>query len=144
MVKNMIRLMIVLGTVASATLLTRHALRKYLPVTLFSTIIQLSEIFYYAIYKKWQVKGKPGALICDALILVTGPYFMATLLSFQYAKGKFIRYFLINVLLGFVYAFPILQMLKSLKIFKLRLTSIRIFFLTVLNSILNYWYFNAT
>jgi len=138
MTKNVIRVVIVLCTIWAAFTVTKKSFIKYLPVTLFSTVVTCAEVFYFSVHKKWQVKGGPSALICDALILVLGPYFFGTLLSFQYSNGKLLKYSLINIFADYIYSFPLVKIFEKLKFFKLNVTSKQFFTLIVFNAFLNF------
>ncbi|MTW86113.1 hypothetical protein F3157_10640 [Virgibacillus dakarensis] len=138
MLKNFIRIVIVLCTIGSACLLSKRSFVKYLPVTLFSSASVLAEILYFTVHKLWKVKGGPGSLICNTSILVLGPYFFGTLLSFQLSKGKLLKYALINIIADFIYAFPLIKLFKKLDFFKLKVNSIQFYVLIVTNAFLNF------
>ncbi|WP_240377068.1 hypothetical protein [Bacillus piscicola] len=97
MIKNTIRVLIVLGTIVSALLLPKKAYKTFLPVTLFSTACQLAEILYFSLHKLWKVKGGPGVLMCNASILVVGPYFFSNLWAFHLTRESLSNTFMATV-----------------------------------------------
>src|SRR5699024_6151741 len=138
MIKNIIRGFIVLCAIGAACSLPKKAYKQYLPVTLFSTACQLVEILYFTLHKLWKVKGGPKSAMCHASILVVGPYFFSNLWAFHLSKGKFVRYFFINLIADLIYAFPVVNLFSKLNFFKLKVSSKQFFSLIFTNALLNY------
>ncbi|MBP2239511.1 hypothetical protein J2Z40_000064 [Cytobacillus eiseniae] len=111
---------------------------KYLPVTLFSSMTLLGEIFFFTTYKLWSVKGKQKEMMHMALLLVFGPYLVLNIWSFYLSKGKFLSYALINVVADFIYAFPVISFFKKINLFKIKVKSHYFFLLVFCDSLLNY------
>ncbi|WP_010677340.1 hypothetical protein [Bacillus timonensis] len=138
MIKNSIRVFIVLCSIVAAVLLPKKSYIKYLPVTLFSTSVLLFEIFYFTVHKLWKVKGGVGAMVCDTCILILGPYFFANYWVFSLSKGKLIPYTLINLVADWIYAFPLVSLLRKLHFFKLKVSSASFFTLIFSNALMNF------
>ena len=138
MLKNSIRIFIVLCSIIAAVFLPKKSYIKYLPVTLFSSCVLLLEIFYFTVHKLWKVKGGASAMVCDVLILILGPYLFANYWVFHLSKGKFFLYSFINILADLIYAFPINTLFRKLKFFKIKVSSSMFFTLIVTNAFLNY------
>lgn len=138
MLKNGIRLFIVFCSVAAAVLLPKKSYIKYLPVSLFSSSILMFEIFYFTVHKLWKVKGSVGAMVCDTCILILGPYLFANYWVFSLSKGKFLPYTLINLVADWIYAYPIVSLLRQLKFFKLKISSAKFFTLIFSNALMNF------
>lgn len=111
---------------------------KYLPVSLFSTMNVIGEIFFFSTHKLWKVKGGPKQLTNTAALLVFGPYLVLNLWMFYLSKGKFIVYCLLNLVGDLLYAFPIVAILKKLNVFNIKVKSINFFLLIFINALLNF------
>ncbi len=138
MLKNGIRVFIVLCSVVAAVLLPKKSYIKYLPVTLFSSSVLLFEIFYFSVHKLWKVKGSVEAMVCDTCILILGPYLFATYWVFNISKGKFLPYTLINLVADWIYAFPIVSLLRKLHFFKLKISSAKFFTMIFSDAMMNF------
>ncbi|MEH7224082.1 hypothetical protein V7112_09760 [Bacillus sp. JJ1566] len=138
MIKNSIRVFIVLCSVAAAVLLPKKSYIKYLPVTLFSSCVVMFEIFYFTVHKLWKVKGGVGALVCDTCILMLGPYLFANYWVFHLSKGKFLPYTIINLVADWIYAYPVVSLLRKLQFFKLKVSSATFFTLIFSNALMNF------
>ncbi|MCM3568039.1 hypothetical protein [Neobacillus mesonae] len=138
MLKNSIRVFIVLCSIIAAVLLPKKSYIKFLPVTLFSSTVLLLEIFYFTVHKLWKVKGGASAMVCDTLILIMGPYFFANFWVFHLSKGKYFLYSFINIIADLIYAFPIITLFRKLKFFKIKISSTKFFSLIITNAFLNY------
>ena len=75
MLKNLIRIFLTASSILAAWYLPKKSFVKYLPVTLFSSSILLSEMFYLTIHKLWKAKGGAGVMTCNTSVLIVGPYF---------------------------------------------------------------------
>ncbi|MDQ0229154.1 hypothetical protein J2S19_000404 [Metabacillus malikii] len=111
---------------------------KYLPVTLFSTVVVMCEIFYFSIHKLWKVKGGKKSLTQTTFLLLFGPYIVLTVWSFYLSKGKFLLYILINFVGDIIYAFPIVALFKKLNVFNIKVKSIYFFLLLITDALLNF------
>ncbi|MEW9677350.1 hypothetical protein ABRT01_14380 [Lentibacillus sp. L22] len=138
MIKNSIRIFIVISAIGSIIFLPKKSFLKYLPVSLFSSVITLSEILYFTIHKLWKVKGSPSVMMCNAAVLVVGPYFLASLWVFHLSKGKFLKYFLINGIADFIFAFPLVVLFRKLNFFKLKVSSFQFFKMIFMDAIVIY------
>lgn len=137
MIKNSIRIFIVLCSVVFAVLLPKKSYITYLPVTLFSSSVLMFEIFYFTVHKLWKVKGSVGAMVCDVCILILGPYLFANFWVFNLSKGKVLPYTLINLVVDWIYAFPLVTLLRKLQFFKLKISSAKFFTLIFSNALMN-------
>ncbi|WP_335366617.1 hypothetical protein [Bacillus sp. JJ1521] len=138
MLKNGIRIFIVLCSVVAAVLLPKKSYIKYLPVALFSSSIIMFEIFYFTVHKLWKVKGSVGAMVCDVCILILGPYLFATYWVFNLSKGKFLPYTIINLVADWIYAYPVVSLLRKLQFFKLKISSAKFFMLIFSDALMNF------
>lgn len=111
---------------------------KYLPVTLFSSLTVMYEIFYFTTNKLWSVKGGPKSLTYTAFLLLFGPYPIINIWFFYLSKGKFLKYALINFIADLIYAFPIIALFKKLNVFHIKVKSINFFLLIFTDALLNF------
>ena len=111
---------------------------KYLPVSLFSSMTLIFQIFYFTVHKFWEVKGGQKNMIHTAFLLIFGPYLILNIWFFHLSKGKFLLYSLINIVADFIYAFPILALFKKINVFKIKIKSGYFFMLILADAFLNY------
>lgn len=111
---------------------------KYLPVTLFSSMILLGEIFLFSAYKLWKVKGKQKEMLHTALLLTFGPYLVLNIWFFYLSKGKFLLYALINFVADLIYAFPVISLFRKTNFFKINVKSYYFFLIILGDAIINY------
>ena len=111
---------------------------KYLPVTLFSSMTLLGEIFLFTAYKLWKVKGNQKQMLHIALFLVFGPYLVLNIWFFYLSKGKFFLYSLINIVADLIYAFPVINLFRKIKYFNIKVKSRNFFLLILGDAFLNY------
>ncbi|HJV44964.1 MAG TPA: hypothetical protein VJ824_04470 [Bacillota bacterium] len=137
-IRNLIRIILTLGSLLVAWKLPKKSFVKYLPVTLFSTSFLLAQIYYLTVHKLWKAKGGISVMVCNTFVLIVGPFFFANLLVFHFAKGKFLLYSLINIIADFIYAFPIMALFRKLGFFKLKLSSPVFYSIIVSNAFVNY------
>lgn len=138
MTRNLIRIVLTLGSILVAWKIPKKSFVKYLPVTLFSTSTLLAEIYYLTVHKLWKAKGGIAVMVCNTFVLIVGPFFFANLLVFHFAKGKFLLYSLINIVADFIYAFPIMAIFKKLEFFKVKISPKALYAIIVTNAFLNY------
>ncbi|WP_066067075.1 hypothetical protein [Neobacillus soli] len=111
---------------------------KYLPVTLFSSMILMCEIFFFTTHKWWKVKGGQKNMTHTAFLLLFGPYIVLNIWVFYLSKGKFLLYALINIVGDLIYAFPVIALFKKLNIFTIKVKSSYFFLLVLADAFLNY------
>lgn len=111
---------------------------KYLPVSLFSSLTVMCEIFYFTTHKLWAVKGGQKNQTHTAFLLLFGPYTVMTIWFFYLSKGKFLLYAFINLVADLIYAFPIIALLKKFDVYKIKVKSINFFLLIFADALLNF------
>jgi len=138
MAQNVIRVIFVVMPLLSAFFIPKRSFVKYLPVTFFSTLTVLAEIFYFIEHGLMKVGGGKKRLTSTAFLFAFGPYFFTNLWVFHLAKGKAFRYTMINLIADFFYAFPIIHLFRKVNFLKLKVSSIQFFALITTNAVLNY------
>jgi hypothetical protein len=111
---------------------------KYLPVTLFSLLTVMCEIFYFTTHKLWKVKGGQKNMTHTAYLLLFGPYLVMNIWVFYLSKGKFLLYALINIVADLIYAFPVIAIFNKLDVFKIKVICINFFLLILSDAFLNF------
>ncbi|MEH7382084.1 hypothetical protein V7138_16610 [Bacillus sp. JJ1533] len=141
MMKNSLRVLIVLCSVVAAVFLPKKSYITYLPVALFSTSVLLFEIFYFTVHKLWTVKGSVREMVCDALIFILGPYLFANFWVFNLTRGKFVPYTIINLVSDLIFAYPVITLLEKLNYFKIKISSAKLFTLIFSTSLTNFIFY---
>ncbi|MBD8070801.1 hypothetical protein [Bacillus sp. PS06] len=111
---------------------------KYLPVSLFSSMLLMCEIFYFTTHKLWKVPGGQKNMTHTAYLLLFGPYIIMSVWVFHLSRGKFSLYALINLIADLIYAYPIKALLKKFNLFHLKVKSIHFFLLIFADAMLNF------
>ncbi len=113
---NLVRVGLLAISWLSLIFLPKRSFRKYLPVAnLAVSLILLTSLFSLP-FKLWIVeKGGIKEKIFTDLSIILGPFFSGTLWIFHLTYGRFGPYFLLNMLMNFLLAFPICTLLQKLK-----------------------------
>jgi hypothetical protein len=103
----------------SLPFLGKRTIKRYLPATIFiCAIVKLEN--YIALRRRWwwfytQVHPK----IKGDTPFIVGPFLFSTIWTMKWTYGKFFLYILANGILHFVFAYPVLTMLKRFGIVSL-------------------------
>lgn len=119
MVPALIRLGMVLISGGSLIFLPKKSFYKYLPVTIFTSVLVLIVCALSIPYKFWVVKGNKTTKVLNDLAYVFGSFFAVTLWIFHFTFGKFKQFVGINLLMDFLLAYPINYVFQKLKVYKL-------------------------
>ena len=136
---NLFRIGLILISWTTVIFLPKKIFFKYLPVTLFSSIIILIEYLLGGPRNWWEVKGGIKAVANNGLIFTFGPYFVGNLWIFHLTYGKFWLYTIVNLLADFLLAYPLNTFFEKINLYKLkRIGPIHLFFLSLVYSFANY------
>ncbi|GAA0319079.1 hypothetical protein GCM10008967_07000 [Bacillus carboniphilus] len=119
MIPTLIRIGLVLVSGASLFFLPKKSFYKYLPVTIFTTLLCLGVCALSIPYKFWIVKGNKTTTIFTDLCYVFGSFFAGTLWIFHLTFEKFKRYVALNFIMNMLLAFPLNYVFEKLKVYKL-------------------------
>ena len=86
---NLFRIGLILISWTTVIFLPKKIFFKYLPVTLFSSIIILIEYLLGGPCNWWKAKGGIKAVANNGLTFTFGPYFVGNLWIFHLTYGKF-------------------------------------------------------
>ncbi|MFH5779086.1 hypothetical protein [Heyndrickxia oleronia] len=98
---------------STAFFIPKKSLKKYLPVTIFSTLITVTVSFIGHHYNFWGLRGSSRKRMWNLLSIIA--YFsIGCLWIFHLTFGKLKLYLLINLLNNFVYAYLVIPLFEKL------------------------------
>ncbi|MCQ6281919.1 hypothetical protein [Bacillus sp. EB600] len=116
---TLIRLGLLVSSFLTMFFIPKEAIKKYFPVATFSSILVIVLSLFNISFKWWKVEGRLPNKIFNDLSFILGPYFCGTIWIFHLTFGKFIKYFLTNLVMDALLSFPAVTLFRKLKIFKL-------------------------
>jgi len=140
MVKNLIRVCLVLLSVGVAFKVKKGSFLRYLPVGLFSVVLSLLRFVYLDKREKMSFAGGARESLCTMFITVLGPHFWFTLLTFDKSKGNLMVYSLLTMISCSIYTFVVVRMLTKLRFVKYQVNLNTLFGITLLQAYLNYFF----
>ncbi len=125
---------------ATVYFMPKKSVKRYIPVTIFSTLITVTISFIGHHYDFWAVKGSSKKRMWNLLSILV--YFsIGCLWIFHLTFGKFKLYLLINLLNNLVYAVGIIPILEKLNFIKyVKFTRIHHVIVAMLYAIVIYGY----
>ncbi|MEH7236773.1 hypothetical protein [Bacillus sp. JJ1562] len=134
-----IRIGMILVSWTTVLFLPKKSFFKFLPVTLFSTTVLLTEYLLGIPHKWWKAKGGIKTIANNGLTFIFGPYFIGNMWIFHLTYKKFWLYSLINLVLDYILAFPLNAYFEKINLYKLKkIRPIHLFLLSLTYSFLNY------
>lgn len=119
--------------------LPKKSFFKYLPVTLFSSIIILTEYLLGAPRNWWKAKGGIKTIANNGLAFAFGPYFIGSLWIFRLTYGRFWLYTLLNLILDWILAYPLNTFFEKINLYKLKkIKPVHLFLFSLGYSFVNY------
>jgi hypothetical protein len=123
----------------SILFLPGRSFKKYVPVTLFSAVVLITETFLSERLGWWKVKGGRKYRWIDALTFIFGPFFAANIWIFHLANKKFLLYTISNFIMDLIFAFPLNALFQKAGFYKLKKFNSALLFMTAYGlSFLNY------
>lgn len=116
---NVIRIIMLLSPWISIVFLPRKATRRYLPVSLFASFLVIGMCALAVPYKWWIVKGGWKIKVLNDGSFIFGPFLIGTLWIFHFTYGNFKRYFVVNLLMDFLFSYPLSFLFQKVKLFTL-------------------------
>jgi hypothetical protein len=124
---------------ATVIFLPKKSFFKYLPVTLFSSLIILTEYLLGAPRNWWKTKGGIRTIANNGLTFTFGPYFIGSLWIFRLTYGRFWLYTLLNIIFDYILAYPLNTFFEKISLYKLKkIKPIHLFLLSLGYSFVNY------
>ncbi|MDQ0254543.1 hypothetical protein J2S74_001922 [Evansella vedderi] len=119
MTPTLIRLATVLISWISLIFLPRKSFYKYLPVSIFTSVLVLIVCALSIPYKFWVIKGNKTTKILNDLSFVFGSFFAGTLWIFHLTFGKFKQYVALNLIANILLSYPLSYIFQKFKVYKL-------------------------
>lgn len=119
MIPNLIRIVVLIISWISVIFLPKSAFRKYLPVSIFCSLLVICGCFFSYRYKWRRVKGGIAELIFHDLSFIFGPFFAGTIWIFHLSFGNFKRYILLNLISNLSFSYPLTYLFEKLNVYKL-------------------------
>lgn len=132
-------IMIIILSFFTATTLGKKTLKRYLPATLVMSLIVTLESIIAKKRVWWWFYEKLHPKVQGELPLILGPFFIGSLIILKATYGKFLRYFLLNMVIHLLFVGPIITLLKRFGISSLvRINRTQLFFLFFTKSMMMY------
>ena len=107
MAANLIRIGLLIISWISILFLPKSAFRKYLPVSIFCSLLVICGCLLSYRYRWWKVKGGITELIFMDSSFIFGPFFAGTMWVFHLSFGQFKRYTLLNLFMNLCFSYPL-------------------------------------
>ncbi|WNF38263.1 hypothetical protein RJD24_07500 [Bacillaceae bacterium IKA-2] len=116
---NFIRTILVIVPWLSVVVLPKKSIRNFFPVSLFASILVVGMCSLAVPYKWWVVKGGWKYKLFNDLSFILGPFFVGTLWIFHFTFGNFKKYFLVNLIIDWIFSYPLNHLFQRMKLYKL-------------------------
>lgn len=103
----------------SLLFLPKKSFRKYLPTSIFASVLVTSMCALAVPYKWWIVKGGWKYKIINDLSFIVGPFLAGTMWIFHFTFGNFKRYALFNLIMDLLFSYPLNYLFQRLDLYKL-------------------------
>lgn len=133
------RIGLILISWATVIFLPKKSFFKYLPVSLFSSLITLTEYLLGSPRNWWKAKGGTKTIANNGLTFTFGPYFVGNLWIFHLTYGRFWLYTLLNLILDYLLAYPFNSFFERINLYKLnKIKPINLCLISLSYSFVNY------
>lgn len=139
--KNWKMLLLLIGPWFTFLLYGKQSFKKYLPTSVFSSLLisLISELAKS--YKWWKVKTPLVPKLATDITFVFGLFLPLNLWIFKLTYHKLWLYIIGNIFSDYLFAYPLTSLAEKFKIYKLKnMTRIQLFFLSLFVALLNYLY----
>lgn len=99
--------------------LDKQVIKRYMPVAIFAALLVTLQNELAYTYKWWVVKETFFPMAITYFPFVYGAFLVGTIWIFYFTFGKFKTYFLANLLIDFLFAFPLNEWFEYLGLYKL-------------------------
>jgi hypothetical protein len=124
----------------SVLFMDKKSFLRYLPVACFVNLF-ISVFSVISNKKRWWINKNPFSPGSVDFSYILGPYFVATLWIFKLTYGSFFKYFIVNVILNTLNAFPMASAWEKVGVFKFKKINHTIwYFICILLAIIIYGY----
>lgn len=116
---NLIRIIQITVPWLSVVFLPKISFKKFLPISIFASILVVGMCSLAVPYKWWIIKGGWKYKLFNDLSFIIGPFFVGTLWIFHFTFGNFKKYLLVNLIIDWLFSYPLNYLLQNLKLYKL-------------------------
>ncbi|SET70755.1 hypothetical protein SAMN05421676_10712 [Salinibacillus kushneri] len=102
----------------SLVFIPRKSIKRFMPVTILSSLITMTGTFIGLNYNLWEIKGNARRKLWNALTLVLGLFPLGNIWIYHLTYGNFRRYVLANLLNNIIYGLPIITFLEKMNFIK--------------------------
>ena len=126
---------------SSIIFLPKKSFIKYLPTAFVAALLVMIVSSLAIPLNFWRVNGGIRTKIFNDFSFTFGPFFIGTIWIFHLTYRKFSLYFLLNIIMNTLLAFPLSTLYQKLKVYKLNnFKSIHVFFTYIIFSLILYGY----
>ncbi|MCG1022869.1 hypothetical protein [Sutcliffiella horikoshii] len=94
--------------------------KRYLPGTLFMSVLIALESIVAEKYKWWAIYKKIPPYFINEFAFIVGPFFAGSLWILRLTYGRFYLYFLLNAFVDAIFMYPVFTLFKSMGIFEMK------------------------
>lgn len=135
---------LVLWTMVFVSLLTlpflgRKHIKRFLPATIFMSIVIALESILAEKLKWWTIYKKLPPYFINEFAFIVGPFFAGSLWILRLTYGRFGLYFLFNAVVDALFVYPFYFWFRNLGIFALKkMNNIQLYILFLIKALLMY------
>ncbi|MBA2876639.1 hypothetical protein HNR31_003457 [Anoxybacillus caldiproteolyticus] len=119
MLPTFIRASLIILSWSTVFFLPKNSLKRFLPVSFFTSLLVVLMSMLSIPYKWWTVQGSMKRKITNDLSFIFGPFFVGTIWIFHFTYGKFCLYLITNAMMDYTFAYPLTALFQRLKVYKL-------------------------
>ncbi|MEA3321158.1 MAG: hypothetical protein U9Q88_14210 [Bacillota bacterium] len=113
--------------------------KRFLPGTLFMSILIALESIVAEKYKWWAIYKKIPPYFVNEFAFIIGPFFAGSLWILRLTYGRFYLYLLLNAVVDAIFVYPIYVLFKNMGIFELKkMNSHQLYGLFLIKALLMY------
>lgn len=115
--------------------------KRLLPATILIVILEGINVQFSKKYKWWFFYNNPKSYVSGEFPFNIGPHLVGSMWILKYTFGKFKYFILLNAVIDFIFAFPIISLMEKLKIVTLNRINKWEFFLYIFyKAPILYWF----
>lgn len=118
-IPNLIRIILVIVPWLSVVFLPKRSINRFLPISILASILVVGMSSLAVPYKWWIIRGGWKYKLINDLSFILGPFFVGTLWIFHFTFGNFKKYFLVNLIMDWIFSYPLNHLFQRMKLYKL-------------------------
>ena len=116
---HIIRLLQIIIPWLSILFIPKKSLNKFLPVSLFASILVQGMCALSLPFQWWIVEGGIKQKIWNDSSFIFGPFLAGTIWIFHFTYGNFKKYLLVNIIMDILFSFPLNYLFEKFNLYKL-------------------------